>query len=89
MLTKITESIFIQIQRTSKDLQNTRRERGKRSVISFCYTLEFRPKLLGILIRPLSKLPRNYILIVKRQVFSKVEALFQISCGAFLEVLCA
>jgi hypothetical protein len=89
MLTKITERIFIQIQRTSKDLQNTCRERGKRSVIFFCYTLEFRPKFLGILVRSLSKLPRNYIRIVKWQVFSNVEALFQISCGAFLEVLCA
>lgn len=73
MLTKVTEYIFIQIQRTSKYLQNTCRERGKRSVISFCYTPELHSKFLGILIRPLPELPRNNIRIIEWQVFSNVE----------------
>jgi hypothetical protein len=89
MLTEITECIFIQIQRTSKHLQNTCCERAKCSVISFRYTLEFHPKFLGILIRPLPELPRNHIRIVQRQIFSNIESLLQISCSAFLEVLCA
>lgn len=89
MLTKILESILIHIQCASKDLQNTRRERAKRSVISFSHTLEFRPKFSGILIRALAEFPRNYIRIIEWQVFSNVETFLQISCCAFLEVLCA